>query len=311
LKGRYSAEKRTPQGLRQAVQYFQQAIEKDPNDARSYAALADSYSLMSGYYLGPPNELMPKAKAAALKAVELDDNLAEAHTSLALIAQNYDWDWKTAEQRYRRAVELDPNYATAHHWYAELLVIRGRFDEAFPEIERARRLDPVSLIVAADYAVFLHYDRQYDKAIQQFRSVLEMEPLFPRAQIVTGTYCEKGMYKEALAQLQQWEKIDDSPWRWATLAYVYSRSGQTSEARNAFAHVEEMNAKKRVDPGPLILAYVAIAQRDKALDELDRAYAEHSPIITSMGVDPAYDSLRNEQRFRELLKKLDLPNGKR
>ena len=310
LKGRYSAEKRTPTGLHQAVQYFEQAIAKDPTDARSYAALADSYSLMSGYYQGPPNELMPKAKAAALKAVELDDNLAEAHTSLALIAQNYDWDWKTAEEQYRRAIDLDPNYATAHHWYAELLVIRGRFDEAFPEIERARRLDPASLIVAADKAVFLHYSRQYDKAIQQFRAVLEMEPLFPRAQIITGSYCEKGMYKEALAQLDYWKQVDDSSWRWATLAYVYSRAGETREAQNAFAHIERLKSQERLDPGPLILAYVAIGKREKALDELERAHAEHSPIITSLGVDPAYDSLRKEPRFRELLKKLDLPNGK-
>ena len=128
-----------------------------------------------------------------MKAVQLDDNLAEAHTSLALIAQNYDWDWKTSEEQYLRAIELDPNYATAHHWYAELLVMLGRFDEAFPEIERARRLDPVSLIVAADYAVFLHYARQDDRAIQQFRAVLEMEPFFPRAQIVVYAYCQKSM----------------------------------------------------------------------------------------------------------------------
>ena len=137
LKGRYSAAKRTPQGLHQAVEFFEQAIAKDSTDARSFAALADSYSLMSSYYQGSPAEYMTKAKAAALKAVELDDNLAEAHTSLALIAQNYDWDWKTAEQQYRRAIALDPNYATAHQWYAELLVMRGQFDEAFPEI-RAR-----------------------------------------------------------------------------------------------------------------------------------------------------------------------------
>jgi TolB-like protein/DNA-binding winged helix-turn-helix (wHTH) protein/Tfp pilus assembly protein PilF len=310
MKGRYSAAKRTPQGLHQAVEFFEQAIAKDPTDARSFSALADSYSLMSSYYLGSPNEIMPKAKAAALKAVELDDNLAEAHTSLALIAQNYDWDWKTAEQQYRRAIALDPNYATAHHWYAELLVIRGRFDEAFPEIERARRLDPVSLIVASDYAVFLHYARQYDRAIQQFRTVLEMEPMFPRAQIVTSTYCEKGMYKEAFAQLEQWRKMDDSAWRWATLAYVYSRSGQMSAAQDALSHVEKLNAQARLDSAPLILAYVATSQREKAVDQVERAYAQHSPVITAIGVDPAYDSLRSEPRFQALLKKLDLPNKK-
>jgi TolB-like protein/DNA-binding winged helix-turn-helix (wHTH) protein/Tfp pilus assembly protein PilF len=310
LKGRYSAEKRTPQGLRQAAQYFEQSIAKDPTDARSFAALADSYSLLSSYYQGPPNELMLKAKAAALKAVQLDDNLAEAHTSLALIAQNYDWDWKTSEEQYLRAIELDPNYATAHHWYAELLVMLGRFDEAFPEIERARRLDPVSLIVAADYAVFLHYARKDDRAIQQFRAVLEMEPFFPRAQIVVYAYCQKSMYKEAIAQLELWRDLDNSAWRWATLVYVYSRSGQTSVAQNAFSRLQRMNSKKRLDPGPLILAYVGTGQRDKALDEVERAYTEHSPIIASMGVDPIYDPLRDQPRFQELLKKVDLPNRK-
>jgi TolB-like protein/DNA-binding winged helix-turn-helix (wHTH) protein len=310
LKGRYSAAKRTPQGLHQAVEFFEQAIAKDPTDARTFSALADSYSLMSSYYQGSPNQYMPKAKAAALKAVELDDNLAEAHTSLALIAQNYDWDWKTAEQQYRRAIALDPNYATAHHWYAELLVMRGRFNEAFPEIERARRLDPVSLIVAADYAVFLHYARQYDRAIQQFRTVLEMEPAFPRAQIVTAAYCEKGMYKEAFAQLEQWRTLDGSGWRWATLTYVYGRSGQMSAAQDALSHLERMNSETRLDPGPLMLAYVATGQREKALDQAERAYSEHSPVITSIGVDPAYDPLRSEPRFQALLKKLDLPNSK-
>jgi TolB-like protein/DNA-binding winged helix-turn-helix (wHTH) protein/Tfp pilus assembly protein PilF len=310
LKGRYSAAKRTSQGLHQSVEFFEQAIAKDPTDARSFAALADSYSLMSSYYQGSPAEYMTKAKAAALKAVELDDNLAEAHTSLALIAQNYDWDWKTAEQQYLRAIALDPNYATAHHWYAELLAIRGRFNEAFPEIERARRLDPVSLIVAADYAVFLHYSRQYDRAIQQFRTVLEMDPTFPRVQIVVSAYCEKGMYKEAFAQLEQWRKVDDSAWRWATVAYVDSRSGQTAQVQDALSHVERMNANSRVGPAPLILAYVAAGQREKAVDQVERAYAEHSPVITAIGVDPVYDSLRGEPRFQALLKKLDLPNGK-
>ena len=168
----------------------------------------------------------------------------------------------------------------------------------------------MSLIVAADYAVFLHYSRQYDRAIQQFRTVLEMEPTFLRAQIVTSAYCEKGMYKEAFAQLEQWRKVDDSAWRWATVAYVDSRSGQTAQVQDALSHIERMNAKSRVDPAPLILAYVAAGQRDKALDQVDRAYKEHSPVITSIGVDPVYDSLRNEPRFKSLLKKLDLPNGK-
>jgi tetratricopeptide (TPR) repeat protein len=137
-----------------------------------------------------------------------------------------------------------------------------------------------------------------------------MEPTFLRAQIVVNAYCEKGMYKEAYAQLEQWRKIDDSAWRWATLAYVDSRSGQTAQAQDALLHIESINTHTRVDSAPLILAYIAVGQRDKALDQVERAYAEHSPVITSIGVDPYYDSLRNEPRFQALLQKLDLPNSK-
>ena len=191
LKGRYFSNKRTAQGLRQANQYFQQAVARDPQYAPAYAGLAESYALMGGYTGSPQIEFIPKARAAAKRALELDERLPEAHTALAVIAQNYDWDWVTAEKEYRRAIQLNPNYATGNHWYAECLALQGRFGEAFPEIESARQLDPLSLIIATDYGAILYFSRQYDRAIEQFHSVLDMEPNFPRAHMLVWAYTQK------------------------------------------------------------------------------------------------------------------------
>jgi TolB-like protein len=214
LRARYFWNKRTGQGFQQAVAHFQQAIDSDPSYPRAYAGLADSYALMSSYSLAPATQLIPRARAAAIRALELDEGLAEAHTSLALIALNYDWDWQAAESGYRRAIQLDPNYATAHHWYAELLAFQGRFDEALAESERARQLDPLSLIIATDRGVILYYARQYDRAIEQLRAVLDMDPNFARGHIIMNAYVEKGMFEEALAEVRKYRSIDSSPWSW-------------------------------------------------------------------------------------------------
>src|SRR5215471_18634724 len=184
LKGQYFFNQRSVAGFLQAVDYFKQATTKDPTYARAYAGLADCYALIGGYSERPEPDFMPKARDAARRAIELDGNLAEAHTALALIVQNYDWDWQTAEKEFRRALELNPNYATAHHWYAEHLTWLGRFDEALSESERARQLDPLSLIIAADNGATLYYARQYDQAIAKFRAVREMDPNFPRTGLI-------------------------------------------------------------------------------------------------------------------------------
>jgi TolB-like protein/Tfp pilus assembly protein PilF len=305
LKGRYFWNKRTPQGFQRAVGYFQQAIEKDPNYARAYAGLADSYALMSVYNMGPPREITPKARAAGLRAVELDERLAEAHASLAVIAQNYDWDWQTVEKEYRRAIELDPNYPTAHHWYAESLALEGRFDEAFVEIERARQLDPLSLIIAADYGAILYFSRQYDRAIEQFRTVLDMEPNFPRAHMLELAYVQKGRYAQALADIEKWRRVEDNPWSWTMLAYVYGRSGQQVEARRALEKLEELNRRRETDALSIAVAHVGIGDKEKAIAWLQKAYAEHS-ISTALKVDPIFDPLRSDPRFQELMRRVGL-----
>ncbi len=306
LKGRYFWNKRTPQGFQQAIAFFEQAVAKEPNYARAYAGLADSYALMSSYTLAPQSDLVPKARVAALKAREIDPQLAEAHTSLALIAQSYDWDWKTAEQEYRRAIELDPNYATAHHWYAESLALQGRFDEAFREIERARQLDPLSLIIATDNGAILYFSRQYDRAIQQLRTVLDMEPDFPRAHIVEFVYVQKALFAYALADVNKWHRVEGDPWNWAILAYIYGRSGQPVQARQALQKLEDLNRHRRIDPTALAVAHTGMGNKDEALAWLQKAYLEHSGPLTALKVDPIYDPLRSDPRFQDLLRRVGL-----
>ncbi len=246
---------------------------------------------------------MPKARAAALRALELDERLAEAHTSLALIHEKYDWNWKAAEREFRQAIELDPNYATAHHWYAEYLGYQGRFDEALAESERARRLDPLSLIIAVDRGEILIFARQYDRAIEQLRAAFEMEPNFPRADMLTYAYVQKGMFAEALADIEKWQRIEDTPW---ALAYVYGRSGQQVQARRALEKLEQLNRRREMDAAPMFVAYVGMGKKDEAFAWLQKGYVEHSPALTALRVDPLYDPQRSDPRFQDLMRRVGL-----
>lgn len=306
LQGRYYWNKRTAQGLQQAVECFKQAIAKDPEYARAYAGLADSLALMSAYDVAPPSELVPKARAAALKALELDEKRAEAHVSLALIAQSYDWDWQSAEKEYRRAIELDPNYATGHHWYAEHLALCGRFDEAFVEIERARQLDPLSLIIQTDNGAILYFSRQYGRAIEQFGAVLKVEPNFPRAHVIDYAYAQQGRFAEALADIENWHRADDSFWIFSGEGYVQGRASQPVQARRALEKLELINGRRQIDPLAFVLPYVGLANKDKAFAWLDKAIAYHSPGLTALKVEPIFDPLRGDPRFQSVLKRLRL-----
>ncbi len=309
LKGRYYWNKRTAPGFQQAVQSFTQAIAKDPGYARAYAGLADSYALMSAYYVAPPGELIPRARAAALKALELDQNLADAHVSLALIAQNYDWDWQTSEKEFRRAIALDPNYATAHHWYAEHLGLLGRFDEAFPEMQLARELDPLSLIMQADNAVIFYYARQYDRAIQQFRAILDLDPDFTRAHIVAYAYVQQGRFADALADIERWRRMDAVYWIDAEEAYVYGRQGKLDQARRLLTKLELLNRRQPLDPFVFVGPYLGFGDTDGALATLETSVTAHSPGLTALKVDPIYDPLRPAPRFQTLLHRLGLSSS--
>jgi TolB-like protein/DNA-binding winged helix-turn-helix (wHTH) protein/Tfp pilus assembly protein PilF len=307
LKGQYFWNKRTVEGFSRAIDHFQQAIAKDPTYARAYAGLADSYALMGGYSGLPQTEFEPKARAAALRAVEIDDSLPEAHTALALIVQNYDWDWQTAEKEFRRAIELNPNYATAHHWYAEHLMWLGRFDEALQESERARLLDPLSLIIACDNGAILYYSRQYGLAIDRYRSVREMDPNFTQAGMIRRAYAQKGMFADVLPEIEkERRRYGDAPWSFSEQAYIYGRIGQQAQARRELARLEEWNRRQPVDPALFVDAYVGIGQKDEAFVWLEKAYAQHSNALVSLKVNPMYDPLRSDPRFQDMLRRVGL-----
>jgi TolB-like protein/DNA-binding winged helix-turn-helix (wHTH) protein/Tfp pilus assembly protein PilF len=306
LKGQYFWNKRTTEGFQRAIDYFQQAIAKDPNYARAYAGLADSYALIAGYSGVPTGDFMARARAAARRAVELDDSLPEAHTALALVIQNYDFDWQTAEAEFRRAIALNPNYATAHQWYAEHLMWQGRFQEALGESERARQLDPLSLIIASDNGVILLYSRQYDRAIAQFRSVLDMDPNFSRAQMIRRAYVEKGMFAEALALTERLPLVDPEPWYWASLAHTYGLAGRQKEARDALRRLLHLRRRRPIDPMEIAFAHVGMGNGDLALSCLEQAYEQHSSALTALKVDPVYDPLRGDPRFQDLLRRIGL-----
>jgi tetratricopeptide (TPR) repeat protein len=312
LRGRYFWERRTTEGFYEAVDAFEKAIELDPTYARAYAGLADSYALMASYSLG--NEFIPKARAAAIRALELDDQLAEAHASLALIVENFDWDWDKAEQEYRRAIQLDSNYATAHHWYGEFLSFQGRFNEAMAEFDRARQLDPQSLIIATDRGEALYFARQYERSIKQYREVLAIEPSFPRASTIVNPYTENGMFAEALAVIEKRQRFEDSPWTWAGEAYVYRRWGRLPEARRALRNLEDAINRLRLDPTPFLASACIGIDNDKAIAYMERAYAQHSSVLVPMKVSPGADPIRADPRFQDLLRRMHLapaPGGPR
>ncbi|HEX3741830.1 MAG TPA: winged helix-turn-helix domain-containing protein [Terriglobales bacterium] len=308
LRGRYFWNKRTVDGFRQGIEYFQKAINEDPNFAPAYAGLADTYALISTYGLARPAEYMPKARAAAVRSLALDETEAEAHASLAVIAESYDYDWVTAEKEYRRAIQLNPNYATAHQWYAEYLAFQGRFDEALKESDIALGLDPLSLIIASDRGVILYFSRHYDQAIEQFHAVQELDPNFPRARMVIFAYVEKGQYANAISEIEKWRRTDSNPWSWALEADIEGRAGHMTQARRALARMEEeMNRQQHMDPTVMsTVAYLAVHDYDKALASLESAYSERSNALTALKVDPVYDAVRGEPRFQALMHQVGL-----
>jgi len=310
LQGRYFLNKRTEEGFQRAAEYFQQAIERDPSYASAYAGLADTDGLMSTWYVGPQNELMPKGRAAALKALQLDDTLAEAHTSLALIAESYDYDWQTAEKEFKRAIHLDPGYATAHQWYAEYLSWQGRFEEALAESEKARQLDPLSMIIAADHANILYYGRQYDRALAQSRAVLNMDPRAPRADsIIIFSYVQQHKFAEAEEFIEQHEATLNDKWLPVKKAVVYGYWGRAADAQKALTKVERFAWKPEERIPTLLVVYSAVGRRDQTIALLRQAVVNHSNAITSMKVDPMYDPLRSDPRFQDVLLRAGLADN--
>ena len=313
LKGMYFWNKRTVTGFQEAIEYFQQATTLDPQYGAAYAGLANSYTLLTEYSSAPPSLYIPQARAAALRALQLNEQSAEGHTALALIVQNHDWDWQSSDNEYRRAIELNPRYATAHHWYAEHLMWLGRFDEALNESERARQLEPLSLIIATDQGAVLYFSRQYDRAIQQLLSVLRKDPNFPRAWgLIANAYVEKGMFAEALAGAEAYRRLyGDGPTIWSWLAYIHGRAGHFEQARRELEKLERVGRHERVAPVTMLWPHLGMGDKEETLADLEKAYTEHSALLATLKVEPAFDPLRGDQRFQDLLRRVGLADSAR
>jgi len=309
LKGRYFWNKRTGDGLKVALAYFNQAIEEDPKYAEAYSGLADTYALLGDwqYAVMTPKEAFPKAKAAAIKALELDNALGEAHNSLAFVLDGFDWDFDSAGKEFRRAIELNPGYATAHHWYAWHLSLLGRYDEAIAEMRKAENLDPLSLIINADLAELLVLAHSYDESIQQSRKTIEMDPNFALAHNqLAQAYLQKHMYDEAVAELQKAVQLSgSSPTCTANLARAYVLSGKRSEALELLSEL-----KKRSNPGysnasEIAIVYASLGDKDQAMNWLEKGYEErfNPGVLLRSGFDP----LRSDSRFQALVHRIGLP----
>ena len=307
LRAQHHWARRNAEDIRTAIALYDKAIERDPTYADAHAGRAQAYALLGGYEMSPQEGYIRKARAAALRALELDSRLSQAHTSLAVIAQNYDWDWQTAEKEYQEAIRLDPNNATAHHWYAEYLGFQGRFDEAFTEIGRAEQLDPKSLIIQTDHAAILIYARQYDRAVALLQAVLQQEPDFPRAHgLLQSTYILQDKPELALAEVQNGKMKEYSAWKVALIARAYDRTGQHRKAEQALAELRKMDRERRADAISLIIACSTGHLKDEAFAWLELAYQQHSNALSSLKVNPIYDPLRSDPRFDDLLQRIGL-----
>jgi TolB-like protein/DNA-binding winged helix-turn-helix (wHTH) protein/Tfp pilus assembly protein PilF len=308
-KGRFVWNRRTEVDLKRAIGYFQQAIDKDPNYALAYDGLADCWLPLGWYAYMAPAETFPYAKVAVRKALALDDSLAEAHTSLAFVTLYYDRNWANAEREFRRAIELNPNYANGHHWYAEFLSLEGRHQEAIAESERARELDPLSNIINTWVGSRYFFARQYDKAIEQYRKSLEMDPDFVPVHLVLGHALEqKHMYREAIAELERAVSLSGgSPIYVASLAHLYAVAGRRGQARQLFDDLWNLSKQRFVSSYDLAVASLAIGKTDRTFALLARAVEERSPRVAFLGVDPRFDALRTDARFKELMTRIGRP----
>ena len=307
LKGRYFWNKRTADGFKIALAYFNQAIEEDPKYAQAYSGLADTYVLLGDWEYGvmAPKEAYPKAKAAATRALELDNSLSDAHTSLASLGM-FDWDWQSAGKEFRRAIELNPGYATAHQWYAWHLNLLGRQREAIAEIRKAESLDPLSLIISADTADLLFVARRYDESIQQSRKTLEMDPNFAIAHFeLSQTYLQKRMYSEAIAELQRAIELSGGSTTFTSnLAYAYAASERRNEAVKILNDLTS-RSNGSSDAAEIALIHAGLGEKDQAMAWLEKAFSER--FIPSILLRPGFDPLRSDPRFQNLVHRIGLP----
>jgi TolB-like protein/DNA-binding winged helix-turn-helix (wHTH) protein/Flp pilus assembly protein TadD len=310
LKGRYYWNKRTPEALNKSLEYFREAIDKDPSYALGYAGMADAYAMLgSGEYgILPPKEAFPKAEAAAMKALELDSALAEPHATLGY-SKDFDWDWQGAEREFKQAIDLNPGYTTAHHWYALHLTTLGRNTEAIAEIRKAQSLDPLSLIISADVAWVFYFARRYEQEGEQARKTLEMDSTFPIAHMyLSYSYLHMGKHKEAVAEMKKAVDLSGGSLPMVgNLAYIYALAGRRYEAIKILNYLKARSKREFVSPDVLAQIYTGLGDKDHAIAWLEKGYEQRSDFTGLLKVLPELDPLRSDPRFEALVRRVGLP----
>jgi len=307
LQGRYYWNKRTLEGVQQSIDFFQQAIQKDSRYALAYAGQADAYALLGDLNVLPAREVTPKVEAAASKALELDDTLGEAHTSLAF-ARFHEWDWAGAEKEFKRAIELNAGYPTAHAWHGEYLMVLGRFDEALAEMNRANELNPLSPVINLALGYRFYYAHQYPQAIEQCQKTLAMDGGFVAAHVFLGrAYLQKASYPEAIAEFRKALQLSDGDTNeLAALGLALAASRQGAEARKILDQLKERSQQTYVQPMWVAAIYIALGEKDQAFDWIQKAYDDRSAWLVYLKVDPLFDNVRQDARFTDLLRRVGL-----
>ncbi len=308
LLGRYFWNKRTEEGLKKALGFFQQAIGKDSNYAPAYAGIADYYNVLPFYSRQRPEEVFARAKDAALTALKLDETLAEGHAALAYVRAYYDWNWPAAETEFRRALELNPSYAGAHHSYSRFLTAMGRHEEALAELKRAQELDPLSLLLKANLGMIYYFTRQYDQAIAQVQKTIELDSTFPVAHWGLGlAYEQKGMHRDAIVAIEKSISLAGrDPNFIASLGHVYAMRGMRREVQQIIDELAREARRSYVSSYHVALLYAGLGEKDRAFDWLDKAAVERSGLLIYLNMDPRLDNLRSDQRFQGLLRRVGL-----
>jgi TolB-like protein/Tfp pilus assembly protein PilF len=312
IKGRYFWVKRTEESIQRALSHFKQAVDRDPGYAAAYSGLADCYSSLGfSFDVGSqrPADVQPKAKAAAMKALEFDDSLADAYTSLAYVKLNYDWDWSGAEAEFKRSLQLNPGYANGHHWHAHLLLSGGRLSEALTESKRALELDMLSPIMNVHLGWHYLYARQYDRALEQLTKTLELDPNYGLAHWYRGlAFQQKGMFAEAHRELSKARNLlKHSPIVEADIGYLHAVSGTKTEAESVIAKLKKESERRYINPFAIALIYIGLGRKDEAFEWLDAAFRERSDMLVYLRVDPRLDSIRSDPRFTSLATRVGVP----
>jgi tetratricopeptide (TPR) repeat protein len=310
LKGRYCLNKGTAEGVKNAIERFEEATSRDSGYAVAYAGLAVALDLADLFRVFPGRQAFPRAKAAALKALALNDSLPEAHNALAFAKHSFDWDWAGAEQTYQRAIEINPNFATARHWHGFYLGMLGRVDEALAEMRRAQKLNPLSLIIRTHLGLTLYRGRRYDEAIEQLRQTLEMEPGFAVAHYFLGwAYEQKGMYEETITHFQKALAVSlGSPDGLGALGHAHAVFKKRGCARKALRELHKLSERRFVSAYDFAIIHAGLEEADQAFKWLERACEERSfSMLMSLKAEPRLDTLRSDPRFQDLVRRVGLP----